>query len=143
MSFNSKTIGQIESDLRSLSILNRKKYKELVIAAERAVLALRNGIQDINESADIPTYGALHSEVVLRPFLLACSAKQNKLIFIGLEGMQKLLSLQPIPEAFLGLVIGTLRIQAENNDNRVQLKILQSLLLAVSPTSIIRKSSFT
>jgi len=72
----------------------------------------------------------------LNPLLEACATKNPKLTLIALGGLQKLIQIESVPPRFLSAVIGTLRIQAESASDQVQLKILQTLLLAISPSSV-------
>jgi hypothetical protein len=76
-------------------------------------------------------FTVLRSELTFRPFLLACAAKSTKLTIISLNALQKLLALDAASAEILSSVIGTLRIQAECEDEAIQVKILQTLLLAV------------
>jgi hypothetical protein len=76
-------------------------------------------------------FAVLRSELTFRPFLLACAAKSTKLTIISLNALQKLLALDAASAEILSSVIGTLRIQAECEDEAIQVKILQTLLLAV------------
>lgn len=76
-------------------------------------------------------FTVLRSELTFRPFLLACAAKSTKLTIISLNALQKLLALDAASAEILSSVIGTLRIQAECDDESIQVKILQTLLLAV------------
>jgi hypothetical protein len=143
MNFNLSLVNSIESDLRSLSLQNRRKFPDLVNAAEHAVLNLRQYQSSLeyksgpSTSADSsePSSNPLHSDSIVRPFLLACATKQPKLIVVALSGIQKLLSATPTSQHFLELTMGTLRIQAESDDAQVKLKILQTLLLAISPNT--------
>lgn len=77
--------------------------------------------------------------MVYRPFLLACAAKTPKVTVLSLNGLQRLLSIDAVSADILSSVIGTLRIQAESDDETVQVKILQTLLLALgSPSALAR-----
>jgi hypothetical protein len=55
----------------------------------------------------------LRSELVIRPFLLACAAKSPKLTILSLNALQKLLSVDVASSEILSSVIGTLRIQVQ------------------------------
>jgi len=77
------------------------------------------------------------SEQVLRPLLRACAIKDTpKLTIMGLSTLYKLLIYHAIEPAYLPTVVGTLRMQAENEDETVQLKILQTLLPAVAQATL-------
>jgi hypothetical protein len=127
---------------RNLCVEARRKHPELQTSAERALVKLR--AIATGQSASTPAPGqppkpaveALQSESVLRPFLLACATKSAKLTTLALSSLQKLVSLTPLSARFLATIMGTLRIQAESEDQNVQLKILQTLLLTISPSSV-------
>jgi hypothetical protein len=53
----------------------------------------------------------IHNDIVLRPFVLACNFKANKLTLLALSGIQKLLSLNPVPSEFLSTCISVLQVQ--------------------------------
>ena len=75
----------------------------------------------------------LRSPLTLQPFLIACATKSTKVTTLALGAIQRLLSVGAVVGAQPGTVIGTLRIQAESKDQTVQLKILQTLTLALAP----------
>jgi hypothetical protein len=59
-----------------------------------------------------------------------------KLTILALGSIQRLLTIEPANQKLLSTVIGTLRVQAESDDEGVQLKILQTLLQAISSRTI-------
>ena len=140
----------VENDLRSLVAEGKKKVTDLQASAERAIQKLRliaqqaptasppstpKGGATAAPAADSPAE-TLQSDLILRPLLLVTSAKQPKLTLLALSALQKLLTLSPLHPRFISTIVGTLRIQAETDDAAVQLKILQTLLLCISPVSI-------
>ena len=137
----------VENDLRSLVAEGKKKVADLQASAERAIQKLRFIAQQAPTAsppstpksgtapAELPAE-TLQSDLILRPLLLVTSAKQPKLTLIALSAIQKLLTLSPLNPRFISTIVGTLRIQAETDDPAVQLKILQTLLLCISPVSI-------
>ena len=78
-------------------------------------------------------------DLLFRPFLLACATKTSKVIVLALGAVQKLLAIDAASAEILSSVIGTLRIQAESDDETVQLKILQTLLLAIGSPSALER----
>ena len=138
----------VENDLRTLVAEGKKKVADLQPSAERAIQKLRQ-IASAPTPSPPPTPRSstpsppaesspetLQSDLILRPLLLVTSAKQPKLTIIALSSLQKLLGLTPLTPRFIATIIGTLRIQAEDTDQAVQLKILQTLLLCIAPSSI-------
>jgi hypothetical protein len=127
---------------RNICAEGRRKYPDLQTSAERAMLKLRTvatGGQPVPSAVGAPIkqpIDVLHSESVLRPLLLACSSKNPKLCTLALASIQRLVSLTPLNPRFLATVMGTLRIQAESEDQSVQLKVLQTLLLTISPAAV-------
>ena len=139
----------VENDLRSLVAEGKKKVTDLQASAERAIQKLRFIAQQAPTASPPSTPKSttatpapespaetLQSDLILRPLLLVTSAKQPKLTLIALSAIQKLLTLSPLNARFISTIVGTLRIQAETDDSAVQLKILQTLLLCISPVSI-------
>ena len=140
----------VENDLRSLVAEGKKKVSDLQASAERAIQKLRLIAQQAPTASPPSTPKAgttaapspelpaetLQSDLILRPLLLVTSAKQPKLTLLALSAIQKLLTLSPLNARFIATIVGTLRIQAETDDPAVQLKILQTLLLCISPVSI-------
>ena len=140
----------VENDLRSLVAEGKKKVADLQASAERAIQKLRLIAQQAPaasppstpKSATSPApppespAETLQSDLILRPLLLVTSAKLPKLTLIALSAIQKLLTLSPLNPRFISTIVGTLRIQAETDEPAVQLKILQTLLLCISPVSL-------
>ena len=138
----------VENDLRTLIADGKKKVNDLQPSAERAIAKLKQIQQQAPSTSPpstpkSPTPSApesfaetLQSDLILRPLLLVTSAKTPKLTITALGAVQKLLGLNPLTSRFIATVIGTLRIQAEDTDGSVQLKILQTLLLCIAPASI-------
>ncbi len=55
---------------------------------------------------------------------------------------QRFLMMEYVPSRFVASVIGLLRIQAESRDEKVQVKVLQTLLLAITPKSFARGRAY-
>lgn len=123
---------EIEGDLRTLCVEYGKQFSDVKQAAERAILQIRSLY-----STPLQTHEAaltvLRSDTIFRPLLLACATKLPKLVVFALASVQKLLAVDAVTPEILSSVIGTLRIQAESDDESILLKILQTLLLAISP----------
>jgi hypothetical protein len=130
------SLRKVEEDLRSLAVEFRKKYPEVVDAADRALTTLKtmremyvadkmrkSGFE--KEDVKIP-----QSSDTLAPYLLACNyADANpKLLKMALDGIQLLVSYQMIPPSDVKNVLRVFAIQAAAGKQELQLKILQVLL---------------
>eukprot|EP01018_Ginkgo_biloba_P023241 Gb_33881 [translate_table: standard] len=110
----------LEADLRALSAEARRKYPAVKDGAEHAILKLRS-LSDPSEIAQ--------NDDILRIFLLACEVKTVKLSVIGLSCLQKLIAHDAVAPTALREILITLKEHAEMNDESVQLKTLQTLLI--------------
>ncbi|KAJ8440173.1 hypothetical protein Cgig2_003498 [Carnegiea gigantea] len=110
----------LESDLRALSAEARRRYPAVKDGAEHAILKLR-ALSNPSEIA--------HNEDILRIFLMACEARTVKLSVIGLSCLQKLISHDAVAPSALKEILSTLKEHAEMNDESVQLKTLQTILI--------------
>eukprot|EP01083_Nonionella_stella_P033465 91619_1 len=125
-----KTAGCFKRDTMSFCY-NIVHAIMLLMAAERALQSLR----PVRKSSGSQCLHALQSEGVLRPFLSACATKEPELTIRSLKTIQKLFTLDCVTSTTFATIIGTLRVQAESQDEQVLLKILQTLLLASTPRS--------
>eukprot|EP01083_Nonionella_stella_P177388 623305_1 len=121
----SSTLKGIEADLRSLSLDTRKRHPNVKEAAERALQSLR----PVRKSSGSQCLHALQSEGVLRPFLSACATKEPELTIRSLKTIQKLFTLDCVTSTTFATIIGTLRVQAESQDEQVLLKIYKPYYL--------------
>lgn len=110
----------LESDLRALSAEARRRYPAVKDGAEHAILKLRS----LSNPSEIA-----HNEDILRIFLMACEARTVKLSVIGLSCLQKLISHDAVAPSALKEILSTLKEHAEMNDESVQLKTLQTILI--------------
>ncbi|XP_052193720.1 uncharacterized protein LOC127802068 isoform X3 [Diospyros lotus] len=108
------------SDLRALSTEARRRYPAVKDGAEHAILKLR--------SFSSPSEIAQNKDI-LRIFLIACDVKAVKLSVIGLSCLQKLISHDAVAPSALGEILATLKEHAEMEDETVQLKTLQTILI--------------
>lgn len=110
----------LEADLRALSTEARRKYPAVKDAAEHAILKLRS-LSDPSEIAQ--------NDDIIRIFLLACEVKTVKLSVLGLSCLQKLIAHDAVAPTALREILTTLKEHAEMNDESVQLKTLQTILI--------------
>eukprot|EP00466_Bigelowiella_natans_P019412 jgi/Bigna1/128062/aug1.5_g2770 len=76
----------------------------------------------------------LDEEMKKKAFIFSQDALNTlRVTLLALNAMQRLLSIGAIVDTQPGIIIGTLRIQAETKHQGVQLKILQTLTLALTP----------
>eukprot|EP01083_Nonionella_stella_P177387 623303_1 len=110
----SSTLKGIEADLRSLSLDTRKRHPNVKEAAERALQSLR----PVRKSSGSQCLHALQSEGVLRPFLSACATKEPELTIRSLKTIQKLFTLDCVTSTTFATIIGTLRVQVDEETFR-------------------------
>uniref|UniRef100_A0A7N0ZU03 Protein MON2 homolog n=1 Tax=Kalanchoe fedtschenkoi TaxID=63787 RepID=A0A7N0ZU03_KALFE len=110
----------LESDLRALSAEARRRYPAIKDGAEHAILKLRS----LSSPSDIA-----HNDDILRIFLVACEVRSVKLSVIGLSCLQNLISHDAVAPSALKEILATLKDHAEMNDEIVQLKTLQTILI--------------
>ncbi|CAM8918072.1 unnamed protein product [Rhodiola kirilowii] len=110
----------LESDLRALSVEARRRYPAVKDGAEHAILKLRS----LSSPSEIA-----HNDDILRIFLMACEVRSVKLSVIGLSCLQKLISHDAVAPSALKEILATLKDHAEMNDESVQLKTLQTILI--------------
>lgn len=79
----------------------------------------------------------LKADVILRAVLAAIVAKASKVSLPALTLLQRLLSNAVVPSQSIPVVVSALRIQAEQGEDNVALKILQTVLLVFGPTAVI------
>lgn len=72
---------------------------------------------------------------IFQALLMACSSQQPKLIVAALQAMQKILSVTPVELRCLGRCLVAWRQLADLEDESVRLKVLQTLLLVISPAN--------
>ncbi|KAI4378915.1 hypothetical protein MLD38_016333 [Melastoma candidum] len=110
----------LESDLRALSAEARRRYPAVKDGAEHAILKLRSlsGPSEIANNEDI-----------LQIFLMACEVRSVKLSILGLSCLQKLISHDAVAPSALKDILSTLKDHSEMNDETVQLKTLQTILI--------------
>lgn len=113
-------MSALESDLRALSAEARRKYPAVKDGAEHAILKLRL----LSDPSEI-----IQNDDILRIFLLACEVKSVKLSVIGLSCLQKLISHDAVAPTALREILITLKEHADVNDESVQLKTLQTILI--------------
>jgi len=142
------TATTLETELRNLCAEARRKYPDLQSSAERAIVKLRAIAQMSDAQQQQQQHGLasaaaartpvdiLQSESVIRPFLVACGSKNPRLATMSLSSLQRLLTLVPLNGRFISTLVGCLRVQAESEDGSVQLKVLQTLLLTLSPAGL-------
>lgn len=73
---------------------------------------------------------------VFQSLLLACTTQNAKLVVPALQTMQKILSVTPVLPRCLIKCLVTWRQLADLENETVRLKILQTLLLVVSPENV-------
>lgn len=110
----------LESDLRALSAEARRRYPAVKDGAEHAILKLRS----LSSPSEIA-----HNEDILRIFLMACEVRTVKLSVLGLSCLQKLISHDAVATSALKEILSTLKDHSEMNDETVQLKTLQTILI--------------
>ncbi|KAI4364422.1 hypothetical protein MLD38_020517 [Melastoma candidum] len=110
----------LESDLRALSAEARRRYPAIKDGAEHAILKLRSlsGPSEIANNEDI-----------LQIFLMACELRSVKLSILGLSCLQKLISHDAVAPLASKDILSTLKDHSEMNDETVQLKTLQTILI--------------
>jgi hypothetical protein len=119
----------ITESLRLLSLEARKKQPVIKDAAERATLRLCNFLV-----RDKPMT-ATTVEDALQPLVLTANHQKAdpQLITIAISAIQKLIVSAELTTNQLQNVVRVLRIQAEGGDRNIQLRVLQTLPLLLTP----------
>ncbi|KYR02000.1 hypothetical protein DLAC_00793 [Tieghemostelium lacteum] len=122
----------LQSDLRSLSQEARNKFPQIKDASERGILKLKY-LEEQSTTGDKLIQSLSKSEDVLKPFLMACDTKNQKLIGISIGSILKLISHSAISVATLPSLLGKMQMLIDvGSDESVQLKVLQGLLILIT-----------
>lgn len=126
---NIALIKGITESLRLLSLEAKRKQPIIRDAAERATLRLTNFLSRNNPMTSTTI------EDALQPLLLTANHQKADpgLITIAISAIQRLLVSATLSTNQLQNVVRILRIQAEGGDANIQLRVLQTLPLLLSP----------
>jgi len=121
---------QLQTDLRELSVEARKKFPDIKESAEHAILKLRSISEQYKETSQQLQELTKNNNEVLRPFLLACETKQNKLLGIALSGIHKLITHGALAPTSISTTVRTISAQMGLilNEESAQLKVLQTMV---------------
>eukprot|EP00397_Hematodinium_sp_SG-2012_P000704 GEMP01000705.1.p1 GENE.GEMP01000705.1~~GEMP01000705.1.p1 ORF type:complete len:1512 (+),score=273.28 GEMP01000705.1:87-4622(+) len=120
--------SDVETELRTLCQETRRKYPSIKAHAERAIVKVREYCEDTTKQTEFPV------DDVLRALMAACDTFQPRLVIISISLVQRLLHHRLIHSGGLAIAINLLKEQVNaTTDETVQLRVLQTLLLVLSP----------
>lgn len=133
---------EVEQELRELCTECRKKLPSIKEYTERAILKIKHH-RDVVEKAVAGASAGSGTTVTLPEFplqevlssiLMACETFQHKIVLISLSCLQRLIHRRVLKEPSIAIVINLMKEQATNanNDEQVQLKVLQTVMLTPS-----------
>ena len=137
------SLRKVEEDLRGLTFEFKKKYPEVLDAAERALATLKT-MREMYVADKMSKRGAEKEDVkipqssdILAPYILACNYvdANPKLLLMALNGIQILVAYEVIPLGDIKNVLRVFTIQATSGKFEIQLKILQIVLQLVTSLS--------
>ena len=79
----------------------------------------------------------LRAEEILHAFLLACEARTNRLIALGLQGLQRLVSYDQVQLGQMPTIVSAVHAHAQSTDDTVQLKVLQTVLTLLQSAAVV------
>ena len=116
---------QIENDLRNLANEAKKRHPELKEVAEQAINSLR-------QSSNVPI------DSLLKTLQVVQATQNNKVQLPAIEMLQKLLAYRVLDSiSVLSVLQILLNIAQVSQDELIQLKTLQTIMLMLNPTFII------
>eukprot|EP01133_Synstelium_polycarpum_P000165 gene165-195_t len=120
----------LQTDLRAISQEARTKLPAIKEASERAILKLKY----LEENSPNTLISSLaHSEDVIKPFLLACDTKNQKMVSIAIGSILKLISHSAVSIATLPPILAKMAMLIDvGSEEAVQLKVLQGLLSLIT-----------
>lgn len=136
-------LSSVESDLRALSAeASRRSAAGLGLgAAGRVRDAAEKGLAEARAAAarHAKEGGAaeLRAEEILGAFLQACEARGARLVSLGLQGLQRLVSYGQVRLGAMKAVLGAVSAHAESTDDAVQLKVLQTVLTLLQARAVV------
>jgi hypothetical protein len=120
-------LGVLQPDLRALGLeAKSKKHLPIKEAAERSTVKLRLIEEQHSHDTNAYLHNVSESQEVLRPFLLALDSGEEKMILIGLGGIQKLIAHCGVSPSNSLRLIQQLSAFASNPSDSVKLKTLQA-----------------
>ncbi|GAM21603.1 hypothetical protein SAMD00019534_047780 [Acytostelium subglobosum LB1] len=122
----------LQTDLRSISQEARTKFPAIKDAIERGILKLKY-IEDQSNNNENVIQALSRSEDVLKPFLLACESKNQKMISIAIGSILKLISQSAVSINTLPSILAKMAMLIDvGSEEQIQLKVLQGLLILIT-----------
>lgn len=120
-------MGVLQPDLRSLGVEARsKKHAPIKEAAERTTVKLRVIEEQYTHESAQYMQAVTESQEILKPFLLALDTGEEKMVLIGLGGVQKMIAHCAVSSANTLKLIQYLNGFVANPSESVKLKTLQA-----------------
>ncbi|THH10921.1 hypothetical protein EW145_g989 [Phellinidium pouzarii] len=113
---------------QSLASETRRKHPDVREAAEKAVAILRN-LPD--QATSRLAEDGPQSEDLLRPVFMGCATRNTKVTAISLGSLQRLITLQAVPQSAVPDMISTMD-ECMSQGVDIQLRILQTLLSLIT-----------
>ncbi|KDN53231.1 hypothetical protein K437DRAFT_230880 [Tilletiaria anomala UBC 951] len=120
------------SDLAALASETKRKHPDVRAACDAALTVLkRDSDHALTLAANDP--GPAVDNILLRPILLACETKMPKALPLGVALLQRVISMNAVPEPSLPIIINLLTpLSQRASDVDVQLKLLQTVAALLS-----------
>ncbi|EFA78841.1 hypothetical protein PPL_08306 [Heterostelium album PN500] len=122
----------LQTELRSISQEARSKFPAIKEASERGILKLKY-IEEQSTSIETLIVALSKSEDVLKPFLMSCDTKNQKMVSIAIGSILKLISQSAVSITTLPLILSKMSMLIDiGSEEPVQLKVLQGLLILIT-----------
>eukprot|EP01132_Coremiostelium_polycephalum_P000509 gene509-641_t len=122
----------LQTDLRTISQEARSKFPLIKEASERGILKLKY-LEEQSTTTDKSAQSLAKSEDVLKPFLLSCETKNQKMISVAIGSILKLISHSAVSLSTLPLILSKMAMLIDvGSEEAVQLKVLQGLLILIT-----------
>ncbi|GAM18604.1 hypothetical protein SAMD00019534_017790 [Acytostelium subglobosum LB1] len=124
-------LSVLQADLRSISQEAKVRFPQLKDASDRGITILKS-IEEQSTSIDVLIQSLAKSDDVLKPLLMACDTKNQKLIAFAVGSILKLISQSAVSMSTLPEIISKMSTLIEVGEESVQLKVLQGLLILIT-----------
>uniref|UniRef100_A0A0G4FBH3 Protein MON2 homolog n=1 Tax=Chromera velia CCMP2878 TaxID=1169474 RepID=A0A0G4FBH3_9ALVE len=126
----------LESDLRNVCLECRKRHPSVKEMGEKCMMTLTNFRDKLSKTTEGTRTPPFPIEDVIKCVLMACETQQPKAVILSLNIIQKLINWRLVGSGLVAIVVNLMKetaIGLADKDEQVQLKVLQTALLLLTP----------